>query len=194
MIPSPPPGQEIISVPILQKSRDYIFASLAGLAIVACFIIIYLCWYQPVATVLLIRHAEKRDATTPDPPLMSPEGEDRARALAHVAGGAGLTAIYHTQFQRTRLTVEPLATSINRPLTQYAAADVEGLVNDILANHRGEVVLVAAHTDTVPQIITRFGGDPIPAIPESDFDNLFVITVFRFGRPKVVLLKYGRET
>ena len=58
-------------------------------------------------TVLLVRHAEKTSAAT-DPPL-SVAGKARARVLAHVAGSAGVNAIYHTQFQRTQQTVKPLA-------------------------------------------------------------------------------------
>jgi hypothetical protein len=31
-------------------------------------------------------------------------------------------------------------------------------------------------------------------IPESEFDNLFVVTIYRFGKARVLKLKYGRES
>ena len=62
-------------------------------------------------TVLLVRHAEKAAGGSDDPPL-SPAGEARARVLAHVAGSAGVSAIYHTQYKRTQQTVAPLAAKL----------------------------------------------------------------------------------
>ena len=32
------------------------------------------------------------------------------------------------------------------------------------------------------------------SIPESEYDNLFIVTVYRFGKAKVVRLKYGKES
>ena len=58
----------------------------------------------PATTVLLVRHAEKE--TGRDPGLTA-AGQARARALVEVAKGAGVSAIYHTQLERTRLTAAP---------------------------------------------------------------------------------------
>ena len=55
----------------------------------------------------------------------------------------------------------------------------------------GGVIVVAGHSNTIPLIIEELGGGPISPIQESEFDNLFVITVLRFNRAKVINLKYG---
>lgn len=144
---------------------------------------------SPPTTVLLVRHAEKA-APTGDPPL-SADGQARAQALVHVVGDAGVTAVYATQFLRTQQTVQPLATYLGLPVNEVNADDVEGLVAQVLSDHAGKVVLIAGHSPTVPAIIQEFGGDPMPPIPGNEFDNLFIVTVHRFGEAKVLRLNYG---
>ena len=159
---------------------------------------------DPKTTILLVRHAEKGatpgdDFVHPDgsrgPALTDPAGLARAQGLAHVAGEAGVTAIYHTQYLRTRQTIEPLDSIVSGNTTQMFEADrVDDLVNDVLNNHRGEVVVIASHSNKVPEIIERLGGPHLPEIEGGDFDNLFVITVSCKNPPKVVRLKYGQPT
>lgn len=160
--------------------------------LVCMVIIVVIGWwwcFRPVTTVLLVRHAEKAAQTT-DPPL-SADGHARAQTLVHVAGDADVTAIYATQYLRTQQTVQPLATHLGLPVNQVNANAVEGLVGQVLSDHAGEVVLIAGHSNTVPAIIEEFGGDPIPPIAENEFDNLFIVTVYRFGKARVVHLNYG---
>lgn len=73
--------------------------------------------------------------------------------------------------------------------------NVDNLVSQIQSNNRGQVVLVAGHTSTVPMIIEELSGVTIDPIPENEFDNLYVVIIPRWwGRPKVVRLKYGVAT
>ena len=51
--------------------------------------------------------------------------------------------------------------------------------------------MVSGHSNTVPQIIQEFGGNPIDPISENEYDNLFVIIFSRWGGAKVLHLKYG---
>lgn len=166
------------------------------LVIIPIVIVVLVCWYccfQSVTTVLVIRHAEKGTSPPSDPPL-SPAGEERAQSLVHVSGEAGITAIFATEYLRTQQTVEPLAEHLGLTVNEVDAVDVEGLINQILADHSGEVVIIAGHSNTVPLIIEELGGDPISPIDESEYDNLYVVTVFRFGSSKVLNLKYGNPS
>ena len=184
---------------------------LSGVVLVAVLVMIF--WWPPAPTiVLVIRHAERNDgapACTPatiymraNPPLaLDTAGESpRAKALAHVAGEAGLAAIYAGEFCRTQQTVQPLATQIGLAVTVVNQFAVDGSVNvdDVVTqikSHKGKVVLVAGHTNTVPVIIDKLGGGTITAIPEDDFDNMYVVRIPRWlGKTKVVRLKYrGRR-
>lgn len=141
-----------------------------------------------LTTVLLVRHAEKAAIPPDDPPLTS-DGEARARKLANVARRAGVTAIYTTDTKRTKGTVKPLADSLK--LDPIIYNNLTALVNQILSEHNGDVVLVAGHSPTVPEIARRLGAD-IPQEVQSlpDFDNLFAITR-KTDEANAVNLQYG---
>jgi broad specificity phosphatase PhoE len=144
--------------------------------------------------VLLVRHAEKASATAADPPL-SVAGKARARVLAHVAGDAGVSAIFVTQFQRTKATAAPLAAKLHLTPIERNAADTAGLVADIQANHAGKTVLVAGHSNTVNEILKALTGTSMDEIPDKQFDNLFVVTIPGGATTGTVThLKYGART
>ncbi|HEX8139041.1 MAG TPA: phosphoglycerate mutase family protein [Pyrinomonadaceae bacterium] len=163
---------------------------LSALLLAAALVVAYLSLYSPVTTVVLVRHAEK-GATPPDNPELSDAGRKRAQALAHILEGANVKALYATEFARTQQTVAPLAAQLSIPVTPINAGDADALVKDILANHRGETVLVAGHSNTVPVIIEKLRGGQVQPISDAEYDKLFVVTVYRFGRAKVVQLRYS---
>lgn len=160
--------------------------------VVVIVIIGWFCCCRPITTVLIVRHAEKTMEGA-DPPLSS-EGFARAQTLAHVAGEAGVTGIYTSQYLRTQQTAEPLSTQLGIPIIQVDSANVNSLTNQILSNHNGEVVVVVGHSNTIPLIIEELGGGLISPIQESEYDNLFVVTVLCFSRTKVLNLKYGNSS
>lgn len=170
-----------------------VYLLIPGLTVALC-ITFYLCFYSPVTTVLIVRHAEKGTTPPNDPPLTTEPnggGAARAQALARVAADANVRAVYATEFARTQQTVQPLATQLGLSVTQLNAGDTDALVNHILSNHRGETVLVAGHSNTVPQIIDKLQGGQVTPVAETEFDKLFVVTVYRWRRAKVVQLRYG---
>lgn len=150
---------------------------------------------QATSTVIIVRHAEK--ATAPDDdPALSPAGKLRAQALADMLSDvdvvAGLDAIYVSEARRTRDTAKPLANRLDLPLFEHPAADVKGLVKRILADHKGEIVLVIGHSDTVPALIREFGGSKkVPPIGEHEYTNLYILSMPWSGKTKTLRLKYG---
>jgi len=146
---------------------------------------------KPMTTIILIRHAEKNiEPSNPDPDL-SPAGQARAQELARMFGAAGIKAIYATQYKRTQQTVKPLAEKLGLSATTVDAKNTAELVKQIRAQHNGDVVFIAGHNNTVPEIIAALGGPEIPIIPETEFDNLYVVTIYRVGRAKLLKMKYG---
>jgi broad specificity phosphatase PhoE len=148
-------------------------------------------------TVLVLRHAERPPGD--DPPL-SPAGQQRAQELVQVAGEAGVTAIYATQFIRTQQTAQPLADHLGLDVNifnvtgnsqQYA----DDLVDHILSVHRGEVVLILSHSHTVPLIVEALGAGSISAIPGNEYDNIFIVTVPKsVGATKILKAEYGEDS
>lgn len=58
--------------------------------------------------IVIVRHAEKADDGTTDPPL-SLTGRARAERLVDIVKGATIVALYATQYRRTQQTLAPLA-------------------------------------------------------------------------------------
>jgi phosphohistidine phosphatase SixA len=162
-------------------------------------------------TVVLVRHAEKQDG---DDPHLTAEGVARAKALVEVA--SGVTAVYATETCRTAQTVQWLAAELGLTIqvqdfgepglamdrceliapVRALPPEVDGekaLAAHILAAERGGTVVVAGHSNTVPQIVEALGAGALCPetfpfldngechIPDegeaSEYDNLFVVTV-----------------
>lgn len=134
----------------------------------------------PMTTVLLIRHAEGGNA-----------GKERAEKLSHVALKAGVTTIYASP---TLETVRRLADIRGLHVNSYNSDDVQELVNKILSDHAGEVVVVAGHKETLSEIIRKLGGSPFPTIYDNEYDNLVILTICNPGDAKVVSLQYGEPS
>lgn len=179
------------------KSRPFfsgLVAPIIGFLLVAGGI----AWFfesQSTTTLIVVRHAEKAEQPADDPSLNT-EGKLRAQKLANmlidVDVVAGVHAIYVSQFKRTHETARPLANRLELPIAVWAAHDYKGLEEKILDDHRGEIVLIVGHSNTVPRIIAEFGGSKrVPDIPESQYNDLFVVSIPWFGRTKTLRLEYG---
>lgn len=177
------------------KIRTIVVFSMLFAVLGALVVFAYLATFsRPITTVILVRHAEKNiEPNNPDPDL-SPAGQARAQELALMFSNAGVNVIYATQYRRTQETVKPLADRLGLPVSVVDAKDMAELLKQILTNHRGQTIFVSGHNNTVPEIATALGGEKLPIIPESEFDNMFIVTVYRFGRAKVVKLKYGNPS
>jgi broad specificity phosphatase PhoE len=144
-----------------------------------------------ITTVLIVRHAEKLNpnSTAPDEPL-SPNGMTRAGHLRDALLRSGVTSVHSTNMVRTLSTVKPLADTFRLPTQPYSG--LPALASDILAQHRGDVVLVAAHSNTVSQVIDALGAQVRPD-DSNDFDNLYVVTVVG-NESNAVNLQYGVDS
>ena len=147
---------------------------------------------QTPTTVILVRHAEKAIVPPENKdPDISMAGLARAQELARMLGDSGIKAIYVTQFKRTQQTVKPLADKLGLTATQVQANKTADLVKQIREQNAGQTVFIAGHNNTVPEIIAALGGPTLPIIPETEFDNLYVLTVQGDGTAKLLKLKYG---
>ena len=156
--------------------------------------------FKPI-TVYLVRHAERADEPRQDPSL-NEKGNARAQELARVLANANIKAIISSQYLRTKQTAEPLAKKLSLPVTSITLnvtpsnprvvtdQSTAEVTNKILS-HPGESVLVIGHTNSVPDVIKMLGGDTVPVMDETVFDDLFVVTVYAKGKARVAHLKYG---
>jgi broad specificity phosphatase PhoE len=143
-----------------------------------------------LTTVLIVRHAEKATEPADDPPLTD-AGRERAATLSRIAASSGVSALYATQYLRTQQTVEALADKLGLQVRTLDAKDVDGLLGQILAENRGQTVVVAGHSDTVPMLVEKLTGETPPPIDETEYDNLYVVTTWGPGEGKALRLRYG---
>lgn len=128
--------------------------------------------------VIAVRHAERADggamATTKQTdPLLSAEGEARAKKLAAMLVDAGITAIYATEYKRTLDTAKPVAERLGVKVQTHKAQDSVGLAAMLKSVHAKDVVLVVGHSNTLPEIIKALGG-PALTIADSEYDAIYL--------------------
>jgi phosphohistidine phosphatase SixA len=145
-------------------------------------------------TFIIMRHAEK-ELTGSDPALNS-DGVLRAAELKRILGNIPVHAIYSTPYNRTRQTVQPLASAKGLTISEYATSKpYADLVNDILAANRGKAVVIVGHSNTVPDILKQISNNAFNVtISDGQYDNLFIVSLPAGLSPVITQLKYGKET
>jgi 2,3-bisphosphoglycerate-dependent phosphoglycerate mutase len=157
-----------------------------------------LAWFfesQATTTIIFVRHAEQTSHDDADPSL-SDAGKRRVaeltRQLADADVVAGIDAIYSSSYKRSTETVQPLADRLDLPINIYDAADTEAVLETILKTHKGEIIVVVGHSNTVPVLIANLGASKnVPTIARGEFDNIYIISIPWFGKTKTIRLRYG---
>jgi len=126
-------------------------------------------------TIFVVRHAE-RASTESDSPL-SDLGKARAARLATMLASAGVTHAISTEFIRTKDTVAPIATAAGITPTVVGARDMNPLITMLQGLPAGSKAVVAGHSNTINVIVGRLTGQEIPALEDSVYDRLYVVTI-----------------
>lgn len=161
-------------------------------------IAIGLAWFfesQATTTIIFVRHAEKA-AEPADDPGLSEAGQRRVaeltRQLVDADVVAGIDAVYATDYNRTQETARPIADALDLPINSYDARDTETVLATILKEHKGKIILVVGHSNTVPVLIANLGASKkVPPIDESEYDNIYIISIPWFGKTKTIRLRFG---
>lgn len=161
-------------------------------------IAIGLSWFfesQATTTIIFFRHAEQTSHEEKDPGL-SEAGNRRVaeltRQLVDADVVAGIDAIYSTTYRRSEDTVRPLAEALDLTIISYDAADTETVLGTILKDHKGKIILVVGHSNTVPVMIANLGASKkVPPIDKYEFDNLYIVSIPWFGKTKTIRLRIG---
>jgi broad specificity phosphatase PhoE len=143
---------------------------------------------EPSVVVYLVRHAERAEDGTNDPPI-SAEGEARSRLVAEMMRGAGLTHIHTTDFNRTRSTVAPTAEATGLTPTVYDPRDLAAFAARLRATPGRH--LVVGHSNTNTELVTALGGDGGPAISEMEYDRAYAVVVMPSGAIGSAVFRFG---
>jgi broad specificity phosphatase PhoE len=157
--------------------RQLLCAALAAVSLLPA-----LATAEPSA-IYLVRHAEKMGGQDPE---LTPQGQERARAIAAILHRAGITAIFSTPTLRTTQTAAPLAQRTGLTVQTYEASAPRLLVQKV----RGlsGAVVVVGHSNTLPELVRLFGGAPGAEIADDEFDRLYQLLPGADGRVRTILL------
>lgn len=138
-------------------------------------------------TLIFVRHAEKADDGTRNPPLTK-EGEARAERILNMLKKSypEVHAVYSTEYKRTELTASPTAKAFNIEIQSYDPRAPKVFVKKLMKDHPGEVVLVVGHSNTTPFLVNMvIGLDKFQQLDESAYDEVFIVTSKEVGKGKV---------
>ena len=135
--------------------------------------------------IYLVRHAERANQSE-DPPL-STEGVGRSYRLRDMLKDAGITRIFTSELRRTIETAAPLASAIHVSPQQISP---DALAAKIAASNARDRILVVGHSNTLPALLHALHVEPLIAIADDAYDNLFIVVFPRDGRPVLLRLKY----
>jgi phosphohistidine phosphatase SixA len=151
-----------------------------------------------VTKIFIVRHAEKvTGKEAGKDPLLTAAGKIRSGDLMRRLQHEGIQKIYVSLTRRSQDTADSLRIQLHIDTVHYTADTLcDNLVGAIL-EHRdfGKTILIIAHSNTIPQIIRKLGVQDYPYgdIPDSDYDQLFIIT-YRNEKAKLKVMKYGAES
>lgn len=181
--------------PFLAPIWIALLAALAAVAILATAARLGVARLAEPTTFVLLRHAEK-SLEPADDPLLTPAGEARALRLANMlgSGGAGanrIAAVYASETRRAEATAAPLAERLGLETARTPEGEAPAVMRELLRRHRGRVVLVVGHSNTVPAMVAALtGGREPPVLADDEFDAIFLVTVNRAGAASVLRLRY----
>ncbi len=137
-----------------------------------------------VTSLILVRHSEKSDIG--DDPELSEKGIERAGMLASMFKDVTFDAIYSTNFQRTRQTVDPIAKQRNIRVRLYEPSELEAFAELIASRHVGETVLIVGHSNTTPTLVNVFGSETqFENLSEDEYDSIFFVDFQELGKANV---------
>jgi len=149
---------------------------------------------KSITTIFLVRHAEKAEDGTSDPPLTS-KGKARSQELAYILKHVPLDAVYSTPYKRTLQTALPTAEAHNLQVNSYQPGKEESFLKKILSKYAGGNVLIIGHSDTVPLLTNQLAGSPqFPLLDDSTYDNIFIVSVPQKGDTVITRLRFGEHT
>lgn len=134
---------------------------------------------QQSTRIWIVRHGEKNleDPTAKDPEL-TVAGKERAVALSKYLKGKKISALFSTDYKRTKETLAPLAARMKLPVKLYNSKDNKALADTILTHYKGKNVVICGHSNRILGIIAAFGGSSsVKEISEEEYSYIFLMEI-----------------
>jgi broad specificity phosphatase PhoE len=146
------------------------------LAFLAVLVVFAACTSQnEPKTIYIVRHGEKQ--LEGNDPALSYAGGVRAQKLGDILKDEEIKHVFSTDYQRTRLTVEPTASAAGVPIQTYDPRNHDALVEQ-LRKLEGNI-LVVGHSNTISRLANYF-VEPENAyedLTDSEYDYIYIVTL-----------------
>lgn len=147
-------------------------------------------------TVVVVRHAEKADASAD--PVLSDAGQARAQALAMLLADFHPDHVFVSPLQRTRLTAQPTAEARGvspEPIgfDGGTPAHIDAIVGRVRALPADAHVLIVGHSNTAPLIARALGHADAADMPDCEYDRVTTLHLTPEGAHAQVS-RYGAAT
>lgn len=128
-----------------------------------------------VTKIIIVRHAEKADDGTKNPPL-SDEGLQRAERLSSMLSDLKIDLLYATPFLRTNQTLTPLSKNFGIAIESYEASDAT-FAEQLLQKNKGKTIVIAGHSNSSPTLVNRLiKKEMYQKLDESVFSKIWILT------------------
>ena len=145
---------------------------------------------QELTTFVLVRHSEKANDGTRNPPL-NELGKVRSQNLADLLNNQQVSALYATPFKRTEETLQPLADQTGLSVQPYEPHAKSDWLLTLLEMHSGGTVVIAGHSNTIPVLANELLGEAtFSQFDDDDYSNLIIIVTDEIGSGQVLRLSF----
>jgi broad specificity phosphatase PhoE len=128
-------------------------------------------------TIYLVRHSEK-DLTSDnhsDPPL-TPCGEQRSESLSSFLSAVDLDVIYSTNYNRTKNTALPTATSKGLEIKEYDSENLKDFSNFLLESKKN--ALVVGHSNTTGILAGLLVGKELGEFDLDIYNRVYQVVIY----------------
>ena len=141
-----------------------------------------------ITKLILVRHAEKKDASTDTE--LSEKGKLRAQRLSYMFADVKIDILYSTPYNRTKQTLAFVATEKGLKIETYNPNDI-AFSTTLLENNLGKTALIVGHSNTIPNLVNfLIGENKYTQLEENEFGKIWVLTFIDKNLVDCVLLNY----
>jgi phosphohistidine phosphatase SixA len=130
-------------------------------------------------TIILLRHAEKDISPSADKvnPDLTPEGKQRAQTLVKKIKKYKPTAIFSSDYIRTKMTVAPLAEKRKLAVQIYDPRKLNELA-DMIMQGKFKSVVVVGHNNTTPALANLLiKQEKYQTLDETEYQKIWIIKI-----------------
>jgi phosphohistidine phosphatase SixA len=104
--------------------------------------------------------------------------------------------VYVTQYRRTRETAAPLVASLTLEpreirVSGTVAEHAREIAATLIDRHRGEVVLVVGHSNTIGPIASALGANAPAELEEHEYEHLYIVSADGTSPARFMRVRFG---